>query len=471
MAHLYSELATRLAQSIEKGIFKPGDRLPGVRAASRNEGVSPSTVVAAYHHLETEGYIAARPRSGFYVRSRYQTALAEPKTRVPAAVPRPVTGQELVLQLIQSLNTPGIVQLGANLADASLLPAAALSRAMAAVARHDRRESCRYQVPPGLPALRSHIARRMVESGCLVDPENIVITTGCQEAIYLALKSVTSPGDVVALESPTYYGLLQAVDSLGLKALEIPTDPREGMSVEALELALEQWPVKACVVIPNFSNPLGAVMPDRRKRELVELVNRHPGVTLIEDDIYGDLYFEGSRPCALKSLETQDNIIHCASLSKSVSAGLRIGWAVSARHYQRLCYEKLVASCATSSINQLTTTRFLDSGGIDRHLRALRVHLAQNTYRMIERVGKYFPASTRVTRPTGGMTLWLELERAVDTTALAQAALERGISIAPGEIFSSTPGKYKNCLRLNCAVAWSNEIERALETLGELVLS
>jgi DNA-binding transcriptional MocR family regulator len=468
MANLYSELANHLALSIDQGILQPGDKLPGVRSTSKNAGVSPSTVVAAYRHLETEGYIEAKPRSGFYVRPRLQTTMPEPGTSRPASRPKPVTGQELVLQLIQNINAPDLVQLGANIPDPSFLPTRAVSRALVKIANRHRVQSCDYEVPPGLPSLRQHISKHMAGIGCITSADDIVITSGCQEAVYLSLKCVTKPGDVVAIESPTYYGLLQAIESLGLKALEIPTHPRHGISVEALQLALEQWPVKACVVIPNFSNPVGALMPDERKLALVRLINKHASVTLIEDDIYGDMNFEGKRPGVLKSLETKNNVIYCSSFSKSVSAGLRIGWAISNRHCQRLGYEKFVTNIASSTISQLTISSLLDTGAYERHLRTMKVALSQNTSRMIERIGRYFPVNTRVTRPGGGMTLWVELHKKADTTQLYHLALQQGISIAPGQIFSSSPLKYKNCLRLNCAIGWSDEVDSALRVLGEL---
>lgn len=471
MANLYSELAGHLARSIDKGLFQPGDRLPAVRVTSNNEGVSPATVVAAYRHLELEGYVEARPRSGYYVRTRLQSGLAEPKPSRPGSSPKPVTGQELVLRLIKNISAPDVVQFGANIPASDFLPSRAVSRALTAIARTASPAIMTYEVPPGLPQLRLQIARRLAEIGCLTDPDDIVITSGCQEALYLSLKCTTSPGDVVAIESPAFYGLLQAVDSLGLKALEIPTDPREGMSLEALELALEQWPIKACVLVPNFSNPLGSLMSDERKRALVDLVNRYPQVTLIEDDIYGDLSFEGPRPGILKSLDTKGNIIHCASFSKSLASGLRIGWVVSQEHREQLEYEKFVTNCASSTVNQYTVTTLLEKGVYERHLRSLRLALAQNTSRLIERIGQHFPDSTRVTRPEGGMVLWLELDRDVDTTRLSHEALARGISIAPGQIFSSASNKYRNCLRLNSALAWNERAEQAIATLGELVLS
>jgi DNA-binding transcriptional MocR family regulator len=468
MDHLYHQIANRLATSIEQGVLAPGDKLPGVRVTSTNEGVSPATVVAAYRHLEDDGYVEARPRSGYYVRPRIRSSLEEPATSQPDNRPSPVTGQQLVLQLVRSISDPHTVTLGANVPDPSFLPTTAIGKSIVKVGHQYRHQVVGYQVPPGLPELRVQVARRMLQIGSVTSPDDVLITAGCQEAIYLSLKSVTSPGDVVAIESPTYYGLLQAIESLGLKALEIPTHPRDGISVDALKLALEKWPVKACALVANFSNPLGAMMPDDSKLALVELMNSHPGVTVIEDDIYGDLNFEGNRPSTLKSLDRMDNVIYCTSLSKSIGAGLRIGWVVSRRHHERLCYEKFVANCATSTLGQYTALALFENGSFDRHLRGMRLALAQSASRMIERVGEHFPTGTRITQPRGGMTLWVELPDNRDATALAQQALAQGISVAPGQIFSCLPDKFRHFLRLNCAVAWSDRMERAVKDLGDM---
>ena len=469
MSYLYNELASHFARSIDQGVYLPGDRLPGVRTTSQNEGVSAATVVAAYRHLETEGYIEARPRSGYFVRTRTRQQRHEPETSQPVAGPKPVSGQELVLQLLRNINLPGVVQLGANIPDASFMPTRSISRALSSIAGEYRHRLADYEVPPGLPELRHSVARRLADIGCLVDADDVVITSGCQEAIYLSLKSVTRPGDVVAIESPTYYGLLQALDSLGLKALEIPTHPRDGVSLDALKLALEQWPLKACVLVPNFSNPLGAAMPDDRKQQLLKLLSNYPEVTLIEDDIYGDLNFAGRRPSVIKAQDTRNQVIYCSSCSKSLSAGVRIGWAINHRHREQIAYEKFVTNCSTSIVSQLAMARLLESGGFERHLRGMRLALSTNMQRLSSMVGEHFPADCRVTRPVGGMALWVELPEHIDTTALSHEALAHRISIAPGQIFSSSTTKYRHCLRLNAAVGWSRQVEAALVTLGQLI--
>lgn len=469
MPHLYKELATRVAKSIDQGVYLPGDRLPGVRIASRNEGISPATVVAAYQSLEIDGYIESKPRAGFFVRPRHSVHADEPTQSTPAKRPKAVSGQGLVLELIQNMSVPGVVQLGANVPDSSYLPTQAISKELKKVANTNTGRLGSYEVPPGLPALRAHLARRMADLGSLVDPDDIIITNGCQEAVYLSLKSVTQPGDVVAVESPTYYGLLQALDSLGLKALEIPTHPRDGVSVEALRLAFEQWPVKACVLVPNFGNPLGATLPDENKSDLMDLLRLNPEVTLIEDDIYGDLNFSGRRPSIIKGLDLTHQVIYCSSYSKSLSAGLRIGWAVNAKHKQTLAYQKFVNNCSTSIVNQLTTASLLNNGSYERHLRGMRLALDQSMRRLTEKAVQCFPTASRFTRPQGGMSLWVELPKQINTTALFHAALAVGISIAPGRIFSTNPKKYQHCMRMNAAVGWSTAVERAVEQLGLLI--
>lgn len=465
--HLYSRLAAELAARIDNGLYRPGDRLPGVRALSSGHGVSPATVVAAYRQLETDGYIEARPRSGFYVRAQRRFAFAEPRQTDPRPSPRPVNGQERVLQLIKASKQPHIVGFGAAVPDASYLPTRAVERALAAAARHQRSRCSSYEFAQGAPELQRQVARLLAESGSRVDPDDVVITNGCQEALFLALKLLTRPGDVIALESPTYYGLLQVVDSLGLKALEIPTDPRHGISLNALQLALEQWPVKACVVMPNFANPLGSLMSDDSKRALVRLASRY-AVPIIEDDIYGSLRFSGPRPSCLKAFDGEDRVFHCSSLSKTLSPGLRVGWVVSPRHREALTHQKLLLSSASPSVTQLAAASLLESGKYERHLRVMRNELRRSVSRMHDMLDRFFPTGIRVTRPAGGFVLWLELPPEIDSTELAQAALEDGISIAPGALFSTTD-KYHHHIRMSCAVRWSERVERALIRLGALI--
>jgi DNA-binding transcriptional MocR family regulator len=462
---LYRKLADELASLINAGGFQSGDRMPGVRNQAQLRGLSIATVIAAYRQLEDWGLLEVRNRSGFYVKTKAVLAVPPPRIVVTTMRPAPVTGQDMVLQLIKAANDPAIVQLGAAVPSAEFLPTRAIEQALTKAARQYRVRTANYEFSPGAPELRRQLARRLADAGCAVHPDNLVITNGCQEALTLALRAVTSPGDVVAIESPTFYGLLQVIESLGLEALEIPTNPHSGMSLEALELALSRWPIKACVVTPNFSNPLGCLMPDENKRKLVGMLKAR-AIPLIEDDIYGDLSFSHARPSLLKALD--ENVMLCSSISKTLSPGLRVGWIAPGRYQDKVEYMKYVLNLATTTIPQLAVTELLENGQYERHLRRVRGDYAQAVARMTEAVIHYFPEGTKITRPEGGFVIWLELPGDVDSFSLAKKALEHGISIAPGPIFSASQ-KYRQFIRLSCACEWSNRVERALMSLAGLL--
>lgn len=463
----YETVAEHLLKAITQGIYRPSERLPSVRQLSQQHQVSTATSVSALRLLEDQGHIEARLRSGFYVRSRARFTLQEPAISSPSQEPTRVTGQELVLRLVKAANNPHFIQLGAAVPAASFLPTQKVAQISATVSRRYYQRISGYEFPPGAPELRRQIARRMSEQNCTVDPKDILITNGCQEAMTLALRAVTVPGDIIAIESPTFYGLLQVIDSLSLRAIEIPTHPREGIALDALQLACEQWPIKACIAVPNYSNPLGYCMSDAHKQALVELINRNQ-ILLIENDIYGDMGFSPQRPTMVKSWDSEERVLYCSSFSKALSPGLRVGWLVPNALQEKTEYLKYVTNMATSTMAQLTVAEFLEHGGYDRYLRQARHAYRQAVERMTSAIVAYFPDGTRVTQPEGGFLLWVELPGKIDTVLLTQQALSMGISIAPGPIFSATQ-KYRNFIRLNCAVDWDQRVDNALRTLGRLM--
>lgn len=469
MGNLYHQIAAEIISQIETGGYHVGDKLPGIRAASSMHEVSASTIVAAYDELLDGGYIEARSRSGFYVRARPQADFLSPKMSQPAMVPRDVVGQQLMLPLLKQTQIPGTVNLGAAVLDVSVLPAAIIEKAIVKAAHLERLNICIYQFPPGNLALRQQIAKRMAQLGCELNADDIVITNGCQEALLLTLKAVTQRGDAVAIESPTYYGILQIIEHLGLKAIEIPTDPQTGISLDALQLAFENWPIKACLVIPNFSNPLGATMSDAHKKALTVLCKKAK-VHLIEDDIYGDLSFGAQRPSVCKRFD--EKVIYCSSFSKTLAPGLRVGWVASKHLAETVTQLKFMSNTGLPSIVQYALADILASGKYDRHLRSLRTKLAKSIHEMIIAIERYFPANTRITQPKGGFVLWAELPPEImknkDTFTLALNALEQKIAITPGKLFSVNQ-KYTNCLRLSSSGVWTPEKEKALKRLGELI--
>jgi DNA-binding transcriptional MocR family regulator len=284
--------------------------------------------------------------------------------------------------------------------------------------------------------------------------------------LHICLRAVARRGDTVALESPAYYGLLQLIESLGIRAIEIPAHPRSGMDLDVLEEVLSRHRIKACLAIPNFNNPLGSAMPDEAKERLVAMLARRD-VPLIEDDIYGDLQFGETRPRAAKAFDTHGLVMLCSSFSKTVAPGYRVGWAAPGRFREEVEQLKFAQSVATATLPQMAIAEFLENGGYDHHLRALRRRLAAQVARMSEAIAEHFPPGTRVSRPAGGFVLWVELPPGASALALHERALARGISIAPGPIFSAKH-RFSNYIRVSCGYPWSDLHDHAVRTLGRL---
>ena len=465
--NLYQAVADRVVWLIENETLRPGDRVPSIRRMHKQLAVSIATVMQAYRLLEDRGLIEARPQSGYYVRHTSQGLPEEPSVARGARSPRRVRVSSVSFALMDQLDHRGVVKLGAAMADMELMPLKMLNRLMSQVLRHNPLGGHEYDTPSGCERLRIEIARRMLDTGVTVRPDDIVTTCGATEAMYLALKAITKPGDTVAVETPTYYGILEQLEALQLKALEIQTDPREGIDVDRFEQAVASGKVDAAVVVCNFSNPLGSCMPDEKKRQLAEIASRYE-IPVLEDDIHGELFFEGTRPKSLKAYDQDDWVLYCSSFTKTISPGCRVGWCIPGNRFaEPFLKSKLVTTHASPMPTQLAIATYLKQGGYDRTLRKARSSYRDRVRRMAQAVGEFFPRDTRVTNPSGGFVLWVEMPPTVDSLELYHKAFEHGISIAPGPLFSPIGG-YANYIRLNCGVDWSDQLVDALELLGKL---
>lgn len=462
---LYQRVADHITRLIDQGTLHAGERLPSIRKLSSQMDVSISTVLQAYMILEDKDWIEAKPQSGFYVRPA-RSLPPEPKTSSPSLVVTRVGVNELVAKVFQSAHDPETVQLALSAPSPDHLPVKRLNRLMAAATGRSGARALSYDFPPGYAPLRHEIAKRLMDSGCRLSEGEIVTTNGTMEALNLCLRAVAKAGDVIAIESPAFYGTLQIIESLGMRALEIPTDPRDGIILSALDSSMRRQRIKVCLFVTNFSNPLGSCMPDANKKELVELLARRE-IPLIEDDIYGDLYFGGARPRTAKAYDKKGLVLLCSSFSKTLAPGYRVGWTSPGRFRPQVESLKFTSSMATATAPQMAIADFLESGGYDRYLRKIRRILMTQVQQMSNAIGRYFPDGTKVTRPRGGYVLWVELPRSVDSIELHRRALEQKISIAPGPIFSPKQ-RYKNFIRLSCGLPWSEKVDRAVATLGEL---
>ncbi|OUM29994.1 GntR family transcriptional regulator MpaR [Pseudomonas putida] len=465
----YERFADDIAELIRSGVLGPGQRVPSVRYASQTHGVSPSTVFQAYYLLERRGLIRARPRSGYFVNAHAPRQFSEPQALQPVSESTDVDVSGLVFSILDSIKDPNTIPFGSAFPSPELFPLQRLSRSLASASRSMDPRMVVTDLSPGNPQLRRQIALRYMVGGLMLPMEELLITNGALEALNLCLQAVTQPGDLVAIEAPAFYACLQVLERLKLKAVEIPVHPREGMDLGVLAQTLEKHPVKAVWCMTNFQNPVGASMPEAKKQALVELLTRHQ-VPLIEDDVYAELYYSQQAPKPAKAFDTQGLVMHCGSFAKSLAPGYRIGWVAAGRFAQKIERLKLMTSLCASMPAQAAIADYLQHGGYDRHLRKLRYALEGQQANMLAAIARHFPAQTRVSQPSGGYFLWLELPEQMDALKLFHMALAQGISIAPGPIFSPTR-RFGNCIRLNYGSPWHDGAERAMETLGRIIRS
>jgi len=463
---LYEQVARQVRDMIDGGVLKPGDRAPSLRRMSEQARVSIATVSQAYQDLERRGFLEAREKSGFFVRQRAAEASTAPRPVNPRAAPRRVNVGDVVQTILDAAHRPDVVSLGVANPSPELLPAKALTRAMTRVASRRRLASMRYSLPQGLGELRRQIAYRSRELGCELRPEELLITSGATEGLATALQVVARSGDAVVVESPCYFQILQLIESLGLLAVEVRTDTETGLDLDALERALDRVPVKAVIAVPNFHNPLGALMPDAAKRRLVHLLAERR-VPLIEDDVYGDLWLGERRPWTAKAFDEDGNVILCSSFSKTLAPGYRVGWMAPGRFAREVIQLKRALSGTTASLTQLAVSEFLASGGYERMLRHARRQYASQVEHTRYAITRHFPQGTRVSRPAGGFVLWVELPDGVDGGRLFEAALAEGVSITPGTLFSPSR-KFRGYVRISAGLPWSDRVEEAIATVGRL---
>lgn len=456
---LYEQLYDELVGRIERGYYPVGSRLPSIRALSKERSVSISTVQEAYQRLEESGYTEVRTKSGYYIRARGEVP-EMPEVSRPAQRPLEVTHWDQVYHLLTSSSREGHIAFGTAKPDIDTPTLKPLTKALSKTAATNNDYFLNYSSMHGSERLRKQIARLAVNSGCNLHPDDIIITSGCQEALMCSLRAVTDPGDIVATDSPSFYGSTQAIKSLGLKALEIPTHPETGISLEALELALEQWPVKAIQVTPTCNNPLGYTMPESRRKELLRLAQQYD-IPIIEDDIYGDLYYQSPRPKAIKSFDEEGRVLLCSSFSKTIAYGLRLGWVSPGQCTDRVLHKKFISTVSSPPIQQEAVAEFLEQGFYERHLRVMRQQYQHARDIMIDLVKNLFPKGTRISFPKGGYILWVEFPIEVDTVKLNKRLESKNISIAPGVIFSAS-GKYRNFIRLNFSKVPDDKIKAAL---------
>jgi len=462
----YLQLIDQIQQQIAREIWLPGEKLPSLREQVAQSGMSLMTVMHAYQVLESQGWIFSRPQSGYYVAPR-AAALSPPASHQKVQLTESVDINDFIFEVLQACRDPDMMPFGSAFPDPELFPQRQLMRSLAAVSHSLKPADAINNLPPGNEALRKTLSKRYALQGVQVSPEEIVITNGAMEALNLSLQAVTSPGDWVVVENPCFYGALQAIERLQLKAVAIASHPQQGIDLTELAATLAKLPVKACWMMPNQQNPLGYTLSREKKQALVALLEAHQ-VTLVEDDVYSELWFGSEKPLPAKAFEKQDSVLHCSSFSKNLVAGFRVGWVAAGRHAQRIQRLQLMSTMSTSAPMQLALVDYLSSRSYDVHLRRLRQRLEQRKSQARQALRRHLPASAKINDAQGGYFLWIELPEAVNTNELYYRALQEKISIAPGKMFS-TSEQYANSFRFNAGWEWNEAREGAVARLGRLI--
>ena len=463
----YAQVSRYINELIEKGDLKPGDKAPSLRKLSKQLGVSIATITQSYVNLEDQGVLTAKPQSGFYVNSLVGQINDIAKSAATPGQARRVRFGDLFEEVFRNANNPRITPFGTSNPSMDFMPVKSLTRATRSIISRHPQKSMDYLFPPGDLKLREQIAQQYAQTYTRLTANDIIITSGATEALSISLRTVAKRGDIIAVESPTYFAVLRMIEQMGMLAVEIETDPVTGLNLDALEEAFDTMEISAVMASPNTSNPLGCQMPEDKKRELVNLLAERD-IPLIEDDVYGSVYFGDKAPRPAKSYDLNNIVLSCSSFSKTLAPGHRVGWVIAGRYHKKFLQFKHAWSSATSSINQLALAEFLSSGQYDRHLVRLREAMREQVEKGRFMIARNFPEGTRVSHPHGGNVLWVEMPKNCDSIDIFNRALEHNIGVTPGILFSATR-RFRNHLRINCGFPWNDANQKALKTLGKIV--
>jgi len=460
----YIRIADSIEQLIRKDLLKIGDRLPSLRSVCVEKMVSINTASQAYIELERRGLIESRPQSGYFVSYTHKRFNNLPAITRPLMATMHEDVEELYASILRNAGEAEIL-LSSSLLAEELFPKAKLNKAIMEATRTLPDSGLNYD-RLGNKRLKRQVAIRSVKWGGKLNAEDIITTAGCMEAISFCLMTLGKAGDAIAVESPTFYGILHSAKKLGLNVIELPTHPVTGIEIETLKHAILKKRVKLCLLVSNYSNPLGSCMPDENKRAVVELLT-HYNVPLIENDIFGDLYFGTQRPSCCKTYDESGMVLYCSSVSKTIAPGYRVGWIEAGKFKDQVSRTKYAHALYTSSITHEAMGNFLENGRYENHLRKLRYLLYRNSLMFLRSISEHFPDDTKVTQPTGGMHLWVELNERVNTVDLYNLAIKYNISIAPGRLYT-LKNQYNNSMKLSIGMTWNSRIQESLKLLGQL---
>lgn len=466
MSFKYEKVFTDLHNAILNGIFLPLAKLPSLRTSSIKYNCGVSVIIQAYGKLESIGLITSIEKSGYIVCSDSVMPMPTPENANHTLLPNISKANTMTSEIMDMAMDKTILPFGAAIPDETIMATKKLTMYIRRKIQYCPELLTCYTPAAGSLNLRQEIVKYMFNKGVYINADDIVITNGCAEALYLSLKLTTSPGDTVAIETPTYFSLISMLEELKLRAIEIPTKADKGLDIGNLKKTLENCKIKSLVFSSTFQNPLCSIMDSSALKELYNLSIAH-GFNLIEDDIYGDCSFDKKSYKPLKSMDKKNNVIYCSSFSKTLSSGIRIGWVIPGTRLDQFKESKQISCLGGPAVLQEALAEFFRDGCYDLHLKKFRKKIYSQTYGIRKLIEKYFPTGTKVTSPKGGYFLWVEFPKGLNAYTLYSMAYENKIGIVPGPVFSLSEN-YRNCIRLSCATPITPEIIGGVRKLGEL---
>ena len=463
---IYRRIATHVERAIEDGRLSPGDRMPSLRRMSVQFNCALSTVIQAYEVLELSGRIYPVERSGFFVRAPRKPRRVEHPA--PKVAPRDSGGVPLstIGRIVEASNDRSVVSLGAGLPAPSMVPLRDIVRHTTRIAKERPHLLHSYGKVSGSQNLRTEVAGLLSERNVFLRTDDLIVTNGCIEALSIAIQITTRPGDAIAVEEPVFLGILQLLHELGRRAVPVPTSPYDGIRLDRLEAIVADGAVKAVILTAVFQNPTGFVVPVNHRKRAVEICERR-GVPIIEDDVYGELSFNGATEYPFKSFDGAGNVLFCSSVSKTLGPGSRLGWLAAGRYTDAARALKVATSLGESALLQEGLAAYFAAAKYRKHVATLSRVLQRQASRLIDAVEHYFPEPTRTTRPTGGYYLWVQLPDRLDSVRLFEDALRHRISIVPGPAFSRDGG-FQNYIRLTFGMPIDERVIESIARLGRL---
>lgn len=460
----FEAFTSNIERNIREGIYKPGYKLPSVRELKKQYQTSISTIQNGYEHLIILGLVESIPKSGYYVANN--SAKIEDSTTQHRPVVRDAVFERNVALTTSLRNEKKFAEFNVATPGDLIISQKLLLRTMQQVIREQGVGLLRYYPLNGSVDLKSSIIRHAAGYQTSINPQELLITDGALQALYIALAAVCNPGDVIAVESPCVFSILEVIRVLSLMVIEVPVDIRNGFDVDFLRKACLKNKIKAVVVTPNYHNPTGILLTDEQKKALLAVAQQYD-MAVIENDIYGDLNFSGKRPSTIKSFDESGLVMTYTSYAKTLAPGIRLGWLSAGKFMKQAEQIKFAMGSTVSPIYQETVNRLLSSNSYDRHIRAFRMQLAKNAYFTINLLSEHFPQGTSVTTPYGGYNIWVKMPDHVDMDNFYSQCEKIGIRFTPGYTFSFSD-IFSRYFRIVFADRYSSPKVQALELAGKL---